>query len=147
MQATDDVAAGVQATLDHYLHGYLARDIEELVGAFGPDAEVIILGSGGDEIRPGHAGIRTQITRDWAQSDEIAWEWEPLHVSSAGPVAWAWADTHISARMGSIIEDIPVRITAVLEERGDRWAIMHLHTAIVASSQLQGESFPIPGQY
>ncbi len=147
MQAIDEVAAGVQVALDHYLHGYLARDIEELVGAFGPDAEVMILGSGGDEICRGHAGIRKQITRDWAQSDEIVWEWEPLRVSSAGPVAWAWTDTRISARMGGIVEEIPVRITAVLEERGDRWAIMHLHIAIVAASQMHGESFPLPGQY
>ncbi|SRR5579875_4025331 len=145
MFADETTTAEVRATLlDRYLKGYVQRDLDLLMSSFAPEADSTILGTGDDERMVGYETIRNRIQRDWRQSDEIQWEWEPPVVASAGPVAWTLSETQFSARMGSIRVSFKTRVTAVLELRGDRWLIRQMHLSIPSSGQTEGESFPPP---
>jgi hypothetical protein len=144
MLATPEIAAAIQTTLDRYLTGYTQRNMALLLSAFAPDPDVTIWGTGKDELIVGRAAIQREIERDWSQSDEIHWEWEPIAASVAGNVAWIRTQGEIYARMGSIRIYMPTRITAVLELRDGTWLIQQMHLSVPAQGQTEGESFPPP---
>lgn len=146
MLADEATTAEVLDAIRCYRDAYARRDAAALQAVCAPDADLVILGTGQDELAVGWPAAFVQFQRDWDQVDTIDWEWGWTSVSAAGPVAWALCETHIHARMGSIRVDAPTRLSAVLELRGDRWLIMQLHVSIPAAGQDSGESFPPPAR-
>jgi ketosteroid isomerase-like protein len=109
---------------------------------FASDPDVVTIGTGADEKRVGLAEIQMQVERDWAQSEATALEWGWSSVSAAGSVAWVAADAVGSVKVGGQEMHLPLRITFVLEHRGDRWLFVQMHTSIPALEETEGESFP-----
>ncbi len=142
MRADENTAAEVSETLEAYRLAWERRDLEGMVATLAPDADMTIIGTGGDERIVGLEDLRKQTERDWRQSDEATWQWQVRDISSAGPVAWTLIDGEIQARFASIRTAFPVRITTVLELRGDRWLIMQMHLSVPAAGQDVGESYP-----
>jgi ketosteroid isomerase-like protein len=120
---------------------YQKRDLEAVMAAFGSDPDVLLFGTGADEVRRGKDAIRTQVERDWGQSDEVslALRWGP--VSAAGDVAWTWAEGSFDFRAGDVEGSLPARLSAVLERRDGQWLIVHAHFSTPAAEQVEGESF------
>lgn len=144
MLADATTTAEIMGVIHRYREAYARRDAAGVQAVCAPDADLVILGTGQDERAVGWQAAQAQFQRDWNQADTVEWEWGWHSVSSAGPVAWVLCETQMHARMGSIRVDAPTRLSAVLELRGDRWLIMHLHLSIPASGQDAGESFPPP---
>jgi hypothetical protein len=90
----------------------------------------------------GLAEIQTQAERDWSQSETFSWEWGWSSVSAAGSVAWVAVDAVGHARVAGQELHLPLRVTAVLEQRGASWCWMQAHVSIPAPEQTEGESFP-----
>jgi ketosteroid isomerase-like protein len=142
MKADAQTEAALMATLEQFKQAYEQRDMEHLLALFAPDPDVVTIGTGADEKRVGLAEIQMQAERDWAQSEATSLEWGWSSVSAAGSVAWLAADAVVSVKVGGQEMHLPLRVTAVLEHRGDRWLWVQMHASIPAPEQTEGESFP-----
>lgn len=142
MKADAQTEAAVLATVQEYTQAYEQHDMNRLLALFAPDPDVMLWGTGADEKRVGLAEIRAQAERDWAQSEAISLEWGWHSVSAAGSVAWVAADVIGHITVGGQQVHLPLRVSAVLEQRGGRWLWMQAHASLAAQEQSEGESFP-----
>jgi ketosteroid isomerase-like protein len=130
------------ASLQAFADAWARHDMDALLALFGPDPDVVVIGSGVDEKRLGRAELREQLQRDWAHSETVSIEFERHVVSAAGVVAWASADMVVHARIAGLRMTFPGRLTVVLEKRRGQWKWMQSHFSLPAAGQAKGESFP-----
>jgi ketosteroid isomerase-like protein len=142
MKADVKTEAAVKSVLDKVAEGYAKRDLALLQAAFAPDPDVVMYGTGADEKRIGLAEIQVQAERDWSQTEAAAVTFGWTSVSAAGSVAWVATDAALNLKAGGQDMNLPVRITFVLEKRGEDWLIVQAHFSLAASTQVEGESFP-----
>lgn len=142
MKADAATEAAVRAVLDTFAERYARRDLEGLLALHVPDSDVMMYGTGEDEKRVGRAAIQAQFERDWAQTEASALVYGWTSVSATGSVAWAATDAIFQVKARGRELAFPVRITWLLERRGDQWLIVHTHTSFPAQEQEEGESFP-----
>jgi ketosteroid isomerase-like protein len=142
MKADTMTEAAVKAVLDKVAEGYAKRDMALLRAVLSPDPDLVMYGTGTDEKRIGLAEIQVQVERDWSQADatEVKYGW--TSISAAGPVAWVASDAAFMLKAGGQKMNLPVRITFVLEKRGEKWLIVQAHFSFPAAGQGEGESFP-----
>lgn len=141
MQADAQTTDAVVAALRRMTDAYARRDLTAFLAAFSTDADVMVYGTGADERRIGIQQIRTQVTRDWVQSESAAMSLDRTLVSAAGAVAWAAVDGAFEGRIDGNDLTAPVRATFVLEQRNGKWLILHAHFSMPAASQEAGRSF------
>ena len=141
MNACPQTQAAVQATLQQWKDAYTQRDLDRALAVIAPDDDVVGIGTGPDEWRVGPEEFRAQIERDFAQSEALSLNYEPLVVSEAGPVAWVAGRATVQARIDGQDLTLTGRFTAVLEQRGDRWLLMQTHFSLPAAEQAEGRSF------
>ena len=84
-----------------------------------PDDDVVGIGTGPDEWRVGSAAFKAQTERDFAQSEALSVDYEPLVVSEAGRVAWVAGRATVQAGVDGQDLTLTGRFTAVLEQRED----------------------------
>lgn len=142
MKADKKTENEVMAALIKGHEAYARRDIDGLLAAFVPDADVIMIGTGADERRVGLAEIRAQAERDWAQTEASAIEFGWRSVSVAGSVACVATEATFKVKAGGQEMGIPARMTATLEKRGEKWLVLQSHYSIPWAEQTEGESFP-----
>jgi ketosteroid isomerase-like protein len=99
MNASPQTQAAVQATLQQWKDAYTQRDLDRALAVIAPDDDVVGIGTGPDEWRVGPEEFRAQIERDFAQSEALSLNYEPLVVSEAGPVAWVAGRATVQARI------------------------------------------------
>ena len=141
MNASPQTQAAVQATLQQWKDAYTQRDLDRALAVIAPDDDVVGIGTGPDEWRVGPEEFRAQIERDFAQSEALSLNYEPLVVSEAGPVAWVAGRATVQARVDGQDLALTGRFTAVLEQREGRWLLMQTHFSIPATEQAEGRSF------
>jgi ketosteroid isomerase-like protein len=141
MQASPSTQAAVQATLQQWKDAYGRRDVDGALAVMAPDEDVVGIGTGPDEWRVGPEEFKAQLERDFAQSEALSVDYEPLVVSEAGPVAWVAGRARVRARVEGQDVSLTGRFTAVLEQRGDRWLLMQTHFSLPAAEQADGRSF------
>jgi ketosteroid isomerase-like protein len=141
MNASPQTQAAVQATLQQWKDAYTQRDLDRALAVIAPDDDVVGIGTGPDEWRVGPEEFRAQIERDFAQSEALSLNYEPLVVSEAGPVAWVAGRATVQARIDGQDLTLTGRFTAILEQRGDRWLLMQTHFSLPAAEQAEGRSF------
>ena len=142
MRADASTEKEVMETLQAFADAWGRRDLDGVLALFGPDPDVVVLGSGTDEKRLGRSELREQLVRDWSQSDAFCVEFGWHLVSAAGVVAWVTADMTVRATIDGAAMTFPGRLTAVLEKRAGRWRWMQSHFSLPAGEQAKGESFP-----
>jgi ketosteroid isomerase-like protein len=141
MKANDQIHAAVKDVLHRFAENYAKRDIEGLLALFAPDSDVVMYGTGADEKRVGLPEIRSQLERDWSQSDAASITFDWASVSAAGSVAWLAADIAFKANVGGQELTLAGRLTNVLENRAGKWLIVQGHFSLPAAEQAEGESF------
>jgi len=144
VKADAKTAAAVLAVLDKFAERYSKRDFDGVMAHFVPDPDVVVIAAGRDEKRVGPAELKAQLERDWAQSEAASFEFGWRLVSAAGSVAWLAADMTIRANVGGKEMSLPGRVTAVLEQRGDRWLFVQFHYSLPSTELAEGESWPTP---
>jgi uncharacterized protein (TIGR02246 family) len=143
MRASPEVEREVGAVLQEWVAAYGRKDADAYVGLFSDEDDVVVFGTGVDEVRVGRREIAEQARRDFEQSDQLAARLGDVRVSVAGEVAWAtMSSAAVEASVAGQDESFPLRITAVLELRDDRWVIQHAHFSAPTFTQEPGHSFP-----
>ena len=142
MKADQQTEAAAMAVWNKFNDAYVRRDLNELLSVFAPDADVVLFGTGRDERRMGSSEIQAQAKRDWAQSEGGNFRWKWHSVSAAGPVAWLAAEGTFQTKVGGHDTNLPIRLTGVLEKRGDKWLFVQSHASVPAGGQGEGQSFP-----
>jgi ketosteroid isomerase-like protein len=121
---------------------YRRRDIDELLGYFAPDTDVVMYGTGADEKRIGRDAIRQQAERDWAQTESSAFDWNWHSVVGSENVACLSADGAATVTIEGENINMPIRFTGVLEKQGDKWLFVQAHYSVPFGEQAEGESWP-----
>jgi len=142
MKADVNTSTAVIGVLNRYVDAVAKRDVEGVLELMAPDTETIVFGTGQDERRIGQDELKAQLERDFSQSEKIYYEMGWRFVSSSGSVAWVATEGVADIRAHGKKFHLPVRLTAVLEQHGDRWYFVQLHNSLPASGQRKGESFP-----
>ena len=142
MRADSKTETEVMAALNQFSQAYDHRDIQGVLSSFVPDSDVVLIGTGADEKRIGTAEIKKQAERDWSQSEASSLSWRWHLVSMAGPVACLAAEGSLEAKVGGQRITMPLRLTAALEHRGDKWLFEQAHFSTPSMEQAEGESFP-----
>jgi uncharacterized protein (TIGR02246 family) len=142
MKADAATEAAVRAVLDRVNDAYATRNLDGLLATIAPDPDVVMYGTGADEKRLGHQGVRAQAERDWSQTEASTIRYESISVSAAGSVAWVAADAAFEVKAGGQAMTLPARITFVLEKRDNAWLIVQAHFSLPAADQAEGEAFP-----
>jgi uncharacterized protein (TIGR02246 family) len=141
MRADPKTEAAVVNVVKQSLEAFTKRDLDAVLAFFAPDPDVIVIGTGGDEKGVGLVEIRNILGRAIAQFEEASFKFRWHSVSAAGPVAMLVADVtlHVKTSNRQITEHI--RLTVVLEQRGERWLIMQWHDSLPAAGQKEGQAF------
>jgi ketosteroid isomerase-like protein len=141
MKASPRTHAAVQATLQQWKDAYSQQDLDGALAVIAPDDDVVGIGTGPDEWRVGPQEFKAQLERDFAHSEALSVDYQPLVMSEAGPVAWVAGRATVQARVDGQDLTLTGRFTAVLEQRGDRWLLVQTHFSLPAAEQAEGQSF------
>ena len=142
MKADAETEAAVIAVLKEFAEACTRRDLDSALSLFDTDSDVVVIGTGADEKRVGQAEIKAQLERDMSQSKAFSMEIGWNSVSAMGSVAWVVADSMVRATVSGKEIGFPLRTSAVLERRGNKWLLMQMHSSLPAQGQAEGESFP-----
>ncbi|UCC89875.1 MAG: nuclear transport factor 2 family protein [Anaerolineales bacterium] len=143
MKANAKTEAAVLTVLNEFNESYAQRDIDRLMALFAPDDDQIMFGTGADEKRIGRDQIKFQAERDWSQTEALAFNFIWQQISAAGPVAWVAAEGLGQGKVGGQHIEFPLRMTAVLEQRGDEWLLVQSHVSLPSPAQEEGNSVPV----
>lgn len=143
MKADRKTEAAVLAVMDKWLQSYQERDLEGLMSYVSPDGDLFLFGTGIDEKRIGRDEFKAQAERDWAQTEELAFNFSEHRISAAGPVAWVASEGMGKGKAGGQEFEFPLRMTAVFEQQGDKWYMVQSHVSLPAPAQEAGDSVPV----
>jgi ketosteroid isomerase-like protein len=141
MRADPKTEAEVVNIVKQCFEAFTKKDLDRILAFCVPDADLVLIGTGGDERGVGIAEVRKILGRAITQFEEASFEFSWHSVSAAGPVAILAADVtlHVKTNGRQIIEQL--RLTVVLEQRGDRWSIVQWHDSLPAAGQKEGQAF------
>ena len=143
MKANAKTEAEVLSAFNEWLESYEERDLHGVMDFLAPDDDLFLFGTGIDEKRIGAEELRRQVERDWSQTEALAFNFTSHHVSAAGPVAWVAAEGLGQGQAGGQEIEFPLRMTAVLEQRSDRWFLLQAHVSVPSVAQEEGDSVPV----
>jgi uncharacterized protein (TIGR02246 family) len=135
--------AEIKGVLQRWADTYRRRDLKGAMALYVPDADVVMVGSGVDEVRVGTDAIRAQYERDWAQTEAASMKYKSTMISKAGSAALVFTEATITTRVEGKDTEFPLRLTGALENRGGKWLFSQLHASMPASGQAEGQSFPV----
>ena len=141
MRADPTIEAAVVNVVKQGFEAFTKRDLDAVLAFFAPDPDVIVIGTGGDEKCVGLAEIRNIFERAFAQFEEASFEFGWHSVSASGSVALLATDVTLYVKTGDRQISEQVRLTVVLEQRGDRWLIIQWHDSLPAAGQKDGQAF------
>lgn len=140
MRADAKTETAVLAVMNKFMATYQQRDIDGLMSTVSPDDDIFLFGTGIDEKRTGRDEFRLQAERDWAQTEALSFHLTWHKISAAGPVAWVAAEGLGKGKAGGQEFEFPMRMTAVLEQRGDEWFLTQTQISLPAPGQEEGNS-------
>lgn len=120
---------------------FVKRDIDAVLAFFAPDPDVVVIGTGRDEKCIGLAEIKAILERAFAQFEDASVEFGWHSVSAVGSVALVASDVILYLKISDREMSEQVRLTVVLEQRGDRWLIIQWHDSLPAAGQKDGQAF------
>ena len=141
MKADPKTEAPVMNVVKQCFEAFAKRDLNACLAFFAPDPDVVAIGTGGDEKCIGLAEFRAILERAFAQFEDASVKFSWHSVSAAGSVAWVAADVILRVKTSGREISEPLRLTVVLEQRGDKWFVVQWHDSLPAAGQKEGEAF------
>ena len=141
MRADSKTEAAVVNIVKQGFEAFTKKDLDAVLAFFALDPDVIIIGTGGDEKGVGLAEIRNILGRAIGQFEEASFDFGWHSVSKAGSVAMLAADVTLYVKTSDRQITEQIRLTVVLEQRGDRWLIIQWHDSLPAAGQKDGQAF------
>jgi len=142
MKADAKTKAEVLETVREMWKAYGRLDVDGVLACYAPDPDIVVFGSGADEVYVGPKQAKKGLKRDFAQVLSVKVRLSKVRISAAGKVAWLAADCLFTAHVAGCDIDMAGRLTAVFEKRKGRWLIMQSHFAMPYAGQVEGQSFP-----
>jgi len=141
MKADAKTENEVMDTVKHCFDAFVKRDLNGFLSFFATDPDVVVIGTGRDEKCIGIDEIKAIIGRSFSQFEDGRFEFGWHSVSAKGTLAWLVTDVTLYVKIGKreIVE--PLRLTCILEKRGDKWFIVQSHDSLPAVGQKEGEAF------
>jgi ketosteroid isomerase-like protein len=130
MKADEVTEKEVIAVMSKFAEAYSKRDINNLLSIIAPDDDVLVFGLEPDEKCIGINRIKSQLERDWYQTNVSSIEFTWVSISTAGLLAWIASEALIKINVNGTSLVLPSRITSVLEKRGDKWFVMQAHFSV-----------------
>lgn len=129
-------------TVKAFADAYGRRDMNACLDCFKSSGDVVVFGTAADEKRIGSAEIRTQMERDWAQSESARMEITWHKAVSRGDTGWVAADFMFKYKTAKEEGEFLARATFVLEkDPARRWVITHMHISRPDPGTPEGRSF------
>ena len=141
MRADPKTEAAVVSIVKEGFEAFTKRDLDAVLAFFAPDPDLVVIGTGGDEKCVGLAELRNIFKRAFAQFEKASFEFGWHSVSAAGPVAMLAADVTLYVKTSDRQITEQIRVTVVLEQRGDRWLVIQWHDSLPAAGQKKGQAF------
>lgn len=132
--------AEVAETLSNYANYYSKKDLDKIFAII--DGNFFGYGSGPDEVVNNSMELRSQLERDFAQSEDLLLKFNPDSLDKEGSVAWCAGSCQVSAINGGEAMHLEGRMSAVLKKVGNEWRIVHIHFSLPDMRQKAGRSFP-----
>ncbi len=142
MEADAKTKAEIVKTMREMWKAYGRLDADGVLAFYAPDPDVVVLGSGVDEVYVGPKQAKKGLKRDFSQTRSVKVGLSKVRVSAAGKVAWLAANCLFTAHVAGCDIDLAGRLTAVFEKRKGRWLIMQSHFSMPYAGQAAGQSFP-----
>jgi ketosteroid isomerase-like protein len=141
MKADPKTEAAAVNIVQQCLEAFTRKDLDAILAFVAPDPDVILIGTGGDEKGVGLAEVRNIFERSFAQFEEASFEFGWHSVSAAGTVALLAADVNLYVKTSDRQITEQLRLTVVLEQRGNKWLIIQWHDSLPAAGQKEGQAF------
>lgn len=136
MKANYATEKAIMAVLEEFAESYAKQDLKTIMSLVSTDDDIIMYGTNADEKRIGFKEIKAQFERDWSQIEEPAFEYKWISISASGNVSWAAIDAVFKAKLSGQNLNFPLRVTKILEKKGDKWLIVHAHFSFPDGSQI-----------
>ena len=120
---------------------YGRLDADGVLGFDAPDPDIVVFGSGADEVYVGPKQAKRGLKRDFAQARDVKVGLSKVRVSAAGKVAWLAANCLFTAMWPGALRDGRASDGGLREAEGG-WLIMQSHFAMPYAGQAEGQSFP-----
>jgi ketosteroid isomerase-like protein len=138
---SDTAAREVADAVRRFMAAYDAKDAEALQALVVGD-EIVLVGTGSDEVVFGLASFRKQTERDFSQADDLMMAVDNLRVHTFGDAAFAYCDVTVSGTAGGQAFQMPgLRCTLGLVRTADGWRFAQSHLSAPAGGQEVGSSF------
>jgi len=142
MVADAKTKAEVLKTVREMWKAYGRLDAEGVLGFYAPDPDIVVFGSGVDEVYVGPKQAKRGLKRDFAQTRSVKVGLSKVRISAAGKVAWLAANCLFTAYLAGCNVEMAGRLTTVFEKRKGSWLIVQSHFAMPYAGQAAGQSFP-----
>jgi ketosteroid isomerase-like protein len=141
MKADAKTQSAVISVIDSMWKAYAKKDVDDVMSHYLPDPDLVVMGSGKDEVYYGSASCRKGLRRDFSQADGIKGRISKPRVSVCGRAAWLIAGCEFTATVGKEKVVMNGRVTSVLEKRRGKWLIAQWHFSMPYTGQAEGESW------
>jgi len=126
---------------DQLAQCYSRKDVDGLLAITHPLFNG--LGSGADEVVHTFEELRTGITRDFSQCDEVSMKLSDIKIQEVQGFAWMIATCTITARTGSEVLSLTGRMSGAFILIPDGWQVAQTHFSMAYGAQETGQSFPV----
>jgi len=141
MRADTKTEAAVMNIAKQCFEAFTKKDLDAILAFCAPDPDVILIGTGGDEKCVGLDEVRNILGRSLSQFEEASFKFGWHSVSAAGSVAMLADDVTLYVKTSDRQITEQMRLTVVLEQRGDSWLIIQWHDSLPAAGQKEGQAF------
>jgi len=148
MKADAPTEKAVIKILQDLSDGCASKQVQQVLGLFAADANVVLLGSEEGEKAIGPTELERFLKRLFSRHMAYSFEWRWHLVSIEGPVAWVVAEGLIHAKSADEHVSSPYRVTVVLKKKAGKWLITHYHGSEPAIAHKRAKlRFPLINRY
>ena len=144
MNADQKTQAEVTQSLKGMFEAYKKKDLSGVLSYWVTDADLVVIGSGGDEKAVGVGKYVEGLLQDWAQASVTGTGVKIFVVSAAGVVAWFVADVTFTYNVQGKESAVSGRMTGVMEKRNGKWLWVQMHFSTPNAAQAAGQSWSKP---
>jgi len=108
VNSVEKVKNDIQLLLEKYARDYHNHDLDGIMFDWARDDTVMLYGTGADEKRIGWQAIREQVPRNFAEAEELLFEWVWTDIQVKGQVGWLAADARVKVTVNGKQSDFSI---------------------------------------
>lgn len=137
-----DLNQEITTALRNFCDAYEKKDLNAVFATLAPSHQIIMIGSGKDELYFSLEDVRKACKRDWSQADEVKIDFKDLKAGIHGDVAWAYCNSLFSINAAGETANYNFLWSTVFVKHEGNWLMVQSHLSIPAGDQSEGSSWP-----